>query len=61
MQASLGNPGSCCRPRKLAVIMKNLFRRIQYRPASSDGFVTRPDSASNPKRPRPDPGLSGSL
>ena len=32
MKSSLGNLGSCSTPHRLAAIMKNRLKRIQYRP-----------------------------
>ncbi len=41
MKASLGNLDSCSTPRQLAVIMKNRFKRIQYRPELIGGFLAQ--------------------
>jgi hypothetical protein len=48
MKNSLGNLGGCSTPDRLAAIIKNRLKRIQYRPALIDGFLARPDSESNP-------------
>ena len=55
MKNSLGNLGSCSTPHRLAAIMKNRLKRIQYRPALINGFLARPASASNPNRHRTRP------
>ena len=41
MKSSLGNLGSCGTPHRLAAIMKNRLKRIQYRPALIDGFLAQ--------------------
>jgi DNA-binding Xre family transcriptional regulator len=60
MKNGLGNLGSCSAVRQLAAIIKNRLKRIQYQPALIDGFLARPDSASNPnhRRRNQTPGLS---
>jgi hypothetical protein len=56
MKNSLSNFGSCITPDQLAAIMKD-----RLKPPSSTDSSLRPDSASNPNRLEPDPGLSGSV
>ena len=58
MKNSLGNLGSCGTPRQLAAIIRNRLKRIQYLPALIEGFLARPDSASNPNHRSQTPGLS---
>ena len=51
MKNSLGNLGTCATPHRLATIMKNRLKRIQYRPALIDGFLTQTGLSLEPKPP----------
>jgi transposase len=49
MKNSLGNLGSCSTPRRLAAIVKNRLKRIQYRPALIDGFLAQTGLSLEPQ------------
>ena len=49
MKNSLGNLGGCSTPDRLAAIVKNRLKRIQYQPALIDGFLA-PDR-TQPRTP----------
>ena len=51
MKNSLGNLGSCSTPHRLAAIVKNRLKRIQYRPALIDGFLAHTGLSLEPKPP----------
>ena len=51
MKSSLGNLGSCGTPHRLATIMKNRLKRIQYRPALIDGFLAQTGLSLEPQPP----------
>jgi len=51
MKSSLGNLGSCGTPHRLAAIMKNRLKRIQYRPALIDGFLAQTRLSLEPEPP----------
>jgi len=51
MKNSLGNLGSCSKPRQLAAIMKNRLKRIQYRPGLIDGFLAQTGLSIEPRPP----------
>ena len=51
MKNGLGNLGSCSTPHRLAAIMRNRLKRIQYRPALIDGFLTQTGLSLEPKPP----------
>jgi hypothetical protein len=51
MKNSLGNLGCCGRPHRLAAIMKNQLKRIQYRPALIDGFLAQMGLSLEPEPP----------
>jgi len=51
MKSSLGNLGSCGTPHRLAAIMKNRLKRIQYRPALIDGFLAQAGLSLEPEPP----------
>jgi transposase len=57
MKGGLGNLGSCSIPAPARRDHEEPLKRIQYRTGLIDGFLARPDSASNLKhrsyRPRP--------
>ncbi len=48
---SLGNLGSCGTASRLAAIVKNRFKRIQYRPALIDGFLAQTGLSLEPEPP----------
>ena len=51
MKNSLGNLGSCSTPHRLAAIMKNRLKRIQYRPALIVGFLAQTGLSLEPEPP----------
>jgi len=51
MKNSLGNLSSCGTPHRLAAIMKNRLKRIQYRSALIDGFVVQTGLSLEPQPP----------
>jgi len=51
MKSSPGNLGSCGTPHRLAAIVKNRLKRIQYRPALIDGFLAQTGLSPEPKPP----------
>ena len=51
MKNSLGNLGSCGTPHRLAAIIKNRLKRIQYRPALIDGFLAQAGRSLEPEPP----------
>jgi len=51
MKNSLGNLGSCSTPHRLAAIMKNRLKRIQYRPALINGFLAQTGLSLEPEPP----------
>ena len=51
MKNSLGNLGSCGTPHRLAAIIKNRLKRIQYRPALIDGFLAQAGLSLEPEPP----------
>jgi putative transposase len=51
MKNSLGNLGSCSKPRQLAAIMKNRLKRIQYRAGLIDGFLAQTGLSIEPRPP----------
>ena len=51
MMNSLGNLGSCGTPRRLATIIRNRLKRIQYRPALIDGFLAQTGLSLEPEAP----------
>jgi len=48
---SLGNLGSCSAPHRLAAIIKNRLKRIQYRPRLIDGFLAQTGIGLEPEPP----------
>ena len=51
MKNGLGNLGSCSTPHRLAAIMKNRLKRMQYRPALIDGFLAQTGLSLKPEPP----------
>ena len=51
MKNGLGNLGWCGTPDRLAAIIKNRLKRIQYRPALIDGFLAQAGLSLEPEPP----------
>ena len=51
MKNSLGNLRSCSTPHRLAAIVKNRLKRIQYRPALIDRFLAQTGLSIQPEPP----------